>query len=238
MALEDLLLSLQVLEWPEEPVTDVAVTGQDPKRPLLAPTAHEDLRSSWLDGAWAVEGSVDPVVLALERRTFLGEHELDDGQGLVEAVHALPDRRKLKAVSGMLGIVPGRADAEDGATLRDHVEGGRGLGQQRRVPVGHAGYQSAEADPVRSRGHRRKCRPGLQHRLGLGSHTPHLIEVVHHRDEVEAGRLGCCCVLDHPVKQALVGYTRKAKVRHVESEKWFHDKPEPRFNLKTFPFSG
>ena len=46
----------------------------------------------------------------------------------------------------MLGLVPGRADAEVGAPAAEYVEGRRGLDEEAGLPVRDAGDQSAQLD--------------------------------------------------------------------------------------------
>src|SRR5438309_9394711 len=118
MLFEHLLLPLQLLEVAAKPVTDVAVLREKPQRSPLAAAADQDLWSTRLDGTWHVERALDPVVLTLERRALLGEHQLGDGQRFVEPVHALSDGRKFNAVAIVLILVPGCADATDGVACR------------------------------------------------------------------------------------------------------------------------
>jgi len=66
MLLEDLLLSLQLLDRSTEPVTDVAVLGKKAQRPALAGSADQDLRTSRLHWAGDVQRTVDLVIGALE----------------------------------------------------------------------------------------------------------------------------------------------------------------------------
>src|SRR5207245_9890203 len=97
--LENLLLSLQVLEVAAEPVSDIAVLREKPEGPPLAAAPDQDLRATGLDRPRHVERAIDPVVLALEGRPLLGEHEPGDRQRFVEPVHALRDRRQLNTVA-------------------------------------------------------------------------------------------------------------------------------------------
>jgi hypothetical protein len=78
----------------------------------------------------------------------------------------------------------------NGAALADDVQRGDDLGEQRRIAVGVAGHQRAQLDVL---GCGRQPAEGgirLQHRLVGGSEPGQLIEVVHHEDGVEAGRIG------------------------------------------------
>src|SRR5207249_7545290 len=136
--LEDSLLALEVFDRSAEPVSDVTVLGEDVEGALLATAADQDLRAALLDRSRHVERAVDAVELALERRPLFGKQQLGDGHRLRKPVHAPGDRRVIEAVADMLVLVPRRADAEDGATLGDDVEGGDLLGDQRRVAIGDA----------------------------------------------------------------------------------------------------
>ena len=192
--------------------------GSDPQRPLLAATADEDGRAAGLDRAGAVERLVDAVVLALEARPFLREHELGDGQRLLEAVHPLLHRREVDPVADVLLLVPGGPDAEDGPAARQHVQRRDLLGEHRRIAVRDAGHERAQADRRGLAGQRGEDRPALEHRLGGRAHARDLVEVVHHGDELEAGRLGGLGLLDDAVEEALRRDVRVAVAGEVKTE--------------------
>src|SRR4029077_15928410 len=103
-------LPLELVERTTEPVPDVSMRGEDSKRPFFTGPTDQDLRAAWLYGRGSVERAVDAIVLALERGTLFGKHQLDDCHSLVQPVHAPADRRKLVAVAQMLVLVPGRPD--------------------------------------------------------------------------------------------------------------------------------
>ena len=107
--------ALQVLERSAEPVPDVPVLGEDAQRALFPAASDQDLRPALLDGPRHVERALDSIELALERRALLGEHQLRDLHGLIEAIHAARDRRELDPVTHMLVLVPRSADPEDRA---------------------------------------------------------------------------------------------------------------------------
>ena len=79
----------------------------------------------------------------------------------IEELVAHLQRRELEAERLVLELEPRGADAEHRPPAGDHVEGGDGLGEVRRVAVGHAGDERAEADPSRCgrRARRAACRP-------------------------------------------------------------------------------
>src|SRR5260370_26205483 len=66
VVLENLLLSLQVLEVAAKPVADVAILSKQSQCPPLAASADHDLRTPRLDGAGYVQRTIDLVVRALE----------------------------------------------------------------------------------------------------------------------------------------------------------------------------
>ena len=192
--------------------------GGDAQRPLLAATADEDRRTAGLDRARAVERLMDAVVVALEARPFLGEHELGDRQRLLEAVHPLLHRREVDPVADVLLLVPGGADAEDRPATRQHVQRRDLLGEHRRIAVRDAGHERAQADRRGLAGQRGEDRPALEHRLGGRAHALDLVEVVHHGDELEAGRLGGLRLLDDAVEEALRRHVRMAVAGEVQTE--------------------
>ena len=221
---EDLGLVPEGLEPEREPVGHVGVLRGDLQRPLLAAATDEDARSAGLDRARDVERLVDPVVGPGEGRAVLGEHRPDDRQRLVEAVHPLADRRELVAVADVLLLVPGRPEPEDRPTAGDDVERRRRLGQERRVAVGHAGHERAQPDPRRLAGERGEGRPALEHRIGDRSDALDLVEVVHHGDEAEPGRLGGTRLLDDAIEQPLGRRVRERVVGQVQAEPGFHQR--------------
>src|SRR6202030_697949 len=63
---EDLLLAVQLLHRPAEPVTDVSMLSEQAQRPALTCSADQDFRTSGLNRTRDVQRAVDPVVLAFE----------------------------------------------------------------------------------------------------------------------------------------------------------------------------
>ena len=78
----------------------------------------------------------------------------------------------------MLALVPGGAEAEDGAAVRHVIERRGHLREDRRVAIGVAGDERAEAHRRRERG------PGGEELPGLEQRTP---RVAVERDEVIPG---------------------------------------------------
>ena len=195
---------------------------EKPQGPPLPATSDQDLRATRLDRPRHVEGAIDAVVLALERRPLLGEHQASDRQRFVEPVHAPGDGRKLDPVAPVLILVPRSADAEDGATLGDHVESRHHLGQQRGIAIRDSRHERAQLDPRRLGRERAQRRVRLHHRLGLRTDPAYLIEVIHHGDEVEAFRLGRLRVLDDTIEQLVLWDAGESEARHVEAEEGSH----------------
>src|SRR5215208_5206523 len=83
-------------------------------------------------------GVLQLEVPALERRRLLGPEAAHDPAGLVEHVHPHADARKWDAVLLVLQLEPRRAHAQLESSARYVVDRGGHLGDQRRVPVGHA----------------------------------------------------------------------------------------------------
>ena len=148
----------------------------------------------------------------------LGEHRPRDAQRVLEALEALAQRRELVAEGTVLVLEPGRPEAEDRATAREHVERGRLLGQQRRVAVGHPADHQAE---VRRRGARRQCGKRdipLEHPVVDRADARDLIQVVHHPDGFEARRLGGGGDAGEGVEQVLRTHTGEVEVRDLEPD--------------------
>ena len=158
---------------------------------------------------WTGRGTLmrlaDPVVAALERRAVLGEHRANDRERLIKTIHPFTQGRKLEAVARVLDVVPGCAEPEDRPAAGQHVEGRRGLREQRRVAVRDARHERAQPDTAGLAGKRRQGRPCLEHRIRHGPDARDLVEMVHHRDEAEPRLLRGTRLLDDAVEQALVG---------------------------------
>ena len=108
--------------------------------------------------ARACELHVLPVVV----RHGLREQRDDRLDALIEPVEPLLQRRQRDAVGGALHLVPRGAKAEDQPATRDVVHGGGHVGQDGRMPVGHAGDLAANPDTVGAGRHRRQHRPALE----------------------------------------------------------------------------
>src|SRR3712207_2091294 len=84
------------------------------------------------------------VMLAPIRLGFSRPHLVDDLQSFFKPLEALGGRRERHAQALGLPLVPSRADAEVGASAREHIEGGGGLQQDARIRVVYASNQGTE----------------------------------------------------------------------------------------------
>ena len=200
-----------------EEIAGVAVLRHQPQGPLLPAAADED-GDGTPDRLGVVEDLVDPVVAALERRRRLGEHGPDDLEGLLQAVHPLLDGREVEAVAGVLVVVPGGADPEDGPSGGDDVEGGDDLGQEGRIPVGDAGHHRPEGGAGGPGGDSGEEAVGLQHRVLPGPDDADLVEVVHDPEAVEPVVLGGGGDAGDRLEQVSVGDAGEGEVRDLEPE--------------------
>jgi hypothetical protein len=183
---------------------------------LALPAATEQHRQVVPD-ARLVDRGLGAVPLAVERRALAAQHRDDDLQRLVEPLEPVGEGAELEAELLVLQLEPAGADAQHGPAAADHVEGGDGLGQHRRVAVGVAGDQRGQLDPGGGGGQRAERRVGLEHGLVGGSDAGQLVEVIHHERGVEAGALRFARLLDHGREELLDG-AGVAEVRHLIAE--------------------
>jgi hypothetical protein len=136
-------------------------------------------------------------VLAGEGEHRVGEHPVDDGQRLGQALGSLAQRPEGDAGLLVLEGVRAAADPDVEATVRDHVGGGDHLGQQRRVA--EVVVEDEVAHPQR-RGpgeQRRRQRPSLQGRA-VGDHGR--VEVVVDPERTQPEALGSFRLLEDLVE--------------------------------------
>jgi hypothetical protein len=110
-------------------------------------------------------------------------------QRLVEAVGPFLVGIKWDAVGAMLELEPTGTDSEVQAPVAHVIDGGRHLRQHRRVAVGVAGHQRADAELRRLRGERAEQRPTFEAGT-VGVRAEDGDEVIEHPGAVEAERLG------------------------------------------------
>ena len=147
---------------------------------------------------------------SVERAVGGAPHLHADADCLLEALVAFPQRRECDSQAEVLPLVPGRADPKPGATPREDVEAGDLLREEAGVAVGHPGREHAELHAGGPRGDVPEDAVRLEH-LVLGRTDSRYLEVVvHHRDAVEAGRVGAA--------HDLVQLRREARRRDVIRE--------------------
>jgi hypothetical protein len=115
-----------------------------------------------LDRLGLADGVLELVVLAVDGGRGLPQQTVQDLQRFDETVQALLDRRQLDAVLLVLVDLPAGADAQGEPAVGDPVDGGRHVGQHRRVPVGVAIDQRADPHPGHDRAQRGHQRTALQ----------------------------------------------------------------------------
>ncbi len=177
----------------------VGVLGHEPQGLLLAaaPDHHRDAT----DRRRLVDGVLDLVAGAVEARALVAEHRQDDLQRLLQLLEPVGEGAELEAERVVLELEPPGADAELGPTVRDDVERGDDLGQQRRVAVRVAGDEGAQAHVRGLPGQGAERRVALEHEgVGVAQHRQ-LVEVVHQQHRVEARPVGRRRLGRHLVEQ-------------------------------------
>jgi hypothetical protein len=91
-------------------------------------------------------GLVEADLAALVRNNLPGEQTGEDLEGVLQPVEALRRRREVDAQLSMLGVEPGGTDGQLQATVRGVVHRHGLGGQDRRVSIGHARDQQAQAN--------------------------------------------------------------------------------------------
>src|SRR5215210_3751362 len=114
-------------------------------------------------------------------------HLVSDLERLLETLESLLRGWKRHAEAQRLALVPARADAEVGASAREHVERGGGLDEEARIAVDDAGHQRAELRPLRHPGQVAQGAVALEHRLLGLADDAYLEEVVHDPQARETG---------------------------------------------------
>jgi len=166
-----------------------------------------------------VEGAGELVVLAREGALVPAPHLLADQDGFLEALEPLGHRREEQAEAGRLVGVPGRADAEDRAPARQHVERGHRLREQAGLPVDDRGDHRQQLDPVGLGGQPAERGVGLEHLVLGRPDVADLPDVVHDADPVDAGAFGCLGDVSE-LEAELRGPAFPGEVRNVQTQ--FH----------------
>ena len=137
---------------------------------------------------------VHPVVVAVEGERPVGAQQpLDDLHGLLEPLHPHPGRVIGEAGLLVVGLHPSGAQAHLEAAVAQHIEGGRLLGQDERIPVVVPEDQGAH--PQRGGG---GCRRGQGRRRG-----ELVAEVVRHEESRVAQILGLACLFGPRARRAV-----------------------------------
>src|SRR5439155_9368257 len=131
----------------------IRITRHQPQRLLLAHAADHDRRMRPLQALRRVQRTLQPKLLALERRLVLRPHAQADLKGFLKLLESLLQGWEWDAQAAALLLIPAGADAEPGPALREHVEGGHDLRQQARLPVMDAGHDRDQLRPAAEAGH-------------------------------------------------------------------------------------
>ena len=144
----------------------VCPLGGDAEGPLLPGPANDDRRTGPLHRFGLTAGAPECMEGTLEIGHLVGEERVEDGTGLFEAIEALLPGGKGYVVGPVLILDPTRAESDLEAAVRGNIERGRHVGEHGGVPVGVAGDQHPEPDPVHDSAERRQHRPSFEHRAG------------------------------------------------------------------------
>ena len=151
-----------LVDGPPDVVPVLGDASDRPERPLLPAAADADRRVGRLDALGLAVGLVEGVVGAGIGRPLLGQERDDDVARLVEAVHAVTDAEEVDPVGVRLVGVPPGAEAQLEAAVRDLIERGGHVGEDRGVPVRHAGHEHPHPQTGRRLGQRREGQPTLE----------------------------------------------------------------------------
>ena len=113
------------------------------------------------------------------------EQSAENGDALLELVHAGADGGEVDAVRVVLDLRPSRTDPHGGAAARDEVDGGDRFGEDGRVAVADGVHQGTALHPVRLAGERGVHGDSFQ-AGGVVGVARGAVEVVPDRDPVES----------------------------------------------------
>ena len=177
-----------------EDIAGVRVFGHQAQRLLFAAAADEDLRVWLADRLWRVQQPRRLVVLALEcglRPVLPLPHLVADAERFLQHLETDPQGRHREAQAVAFFFVPGGADAEVGASAAQNVQRRCGLGPQAGLAVVDAAHHQPQRRLLRMGRHVAQGSPAFEHRLLGLPDAADLVEVVHHPQRGEAGRVGC-----------------------------------------------
>ena len=115
-----------------------------------------------LDGLGRKRRLYEVVVGAGEARVVFRPQLGDDGERFPETLRALLGAVEGNAVGVMLELLPAGANAEVEPAAAHVIDGRRHLRQHRGIPVGVAGDEDAEPNPLRLRREGGKQRPRFE----------------------------------------------------------------------------
>ena len=168
----------------ERHVPAVGEAGGDAQRPLLA--ARRRPRSAARPGSVGARcGPRWSRTTALERRLLVAQQAAQDGDALLQLVHAGADGREVDAVGLVLDLGPAGADAHGRPAARDQVDGRDRLGQHGRVAVADRVHERPALHPLGLAGQRGVHGDRLE-AGGVVGIAGGAVEVVPDRDPVEA----------------------------------------------------
>src|SRR5215831_348042 len=187
---ENAALVLPVVGADVRAVPPVGELRRRAERALLAAAADPD-GDSRLERLRVVRRVRDLKVLALEVGAPLLriEEHAHDLSVFLEHVLARADRGKRVAVGLGLDVVPPGAQPAVDAPVRQVVDRGERLGEQRGVAIHHAVHATAQADALGVHRGRRQRGDGLV-AIHVAAARRRLLEVVGHREPVEAPGVG------------------------------------------------
>ena len=159
------------------------------RRVTLRPLPPMRMGRRALDRRRLVDGPDHVVVGAGGTRSCAVEHPPDDRQRLPEPAQSFGRAvTEFEAEAPVLGLAPGAADAEDGPSAAEVVEGGDHLGQEGWIAIRIGADHQADGGPRRQGGDRRHQHVGLED--GSVDRTVGRIDVVGCPERVVTQRLG------------------------------------------------
>ena len=172
-----------------------AYLRRDLQRHLLAAAGDPQRRAAVLQRLRRDDGTVDVIVLAVERDSSVAPGVAHDLDALVEPAQPDACRREAVPVGLPLVLVPAAADTHLDPPAGDDVGGGGHLRQIDRVAIAHRRAHLAELDARRGGGVGRHQRPRLVG--GLVRRHRHGVEVVVHPQRVPRAVVGVGGQLTH-----------------------------------------
>lgn len=136
----------------------------DPHEHLLPAASDQDRGAP--NGLGLVDRVLQPEVASFEAEALLAPQALQDLRSFLERLHALCQRRERVAVALELGLEPARAEADDGAAVRDVIDGRDLLREDGGIAEEGRRDQRSEADTLGLGAHGGELAPRLEDRQG------------------------------------------------------------------------